>query len=61
MEATISALTAKYSKTYKRMRKAIEKYDRICVFRHIKPDYDAMGSQMGLVTFLKDPWDPRWV
>ena len=54
MEATISALTAKYSKTYKRMRKAIEKYDRICVFRHIKPDYDAMGSQMGLVTFLKD-------
>ncbi len=39
-----------YSKIYK----AIEKYDRIVVFRHIKPDFDAMGTQMGLYTFLKD-------
>lgn len=43
-----------HRKEFLSIRKAIEKYDRIVVFRHIKPDYDAMGSQMGLVTFLKD-------
>ena len=40
--------------TYKKIYSLIKKYDRICVFRHIKPDFDAYGSQMGLVTFLKD-------
>ncbi len=47
-------LSKKHKATYKKIKKAIEKYDRIVVFRHIKPDYDAFGSQMGLVTFLKD-------
>jgi len=41
-------------KTYKKIYKAIERYDRIVVFRHIKPDFDAMGTQMGVYTFLKD-------
>ena len=41
-------------KEYSLLYRAIERYDRICLFRHIKPDYDAMGSQMGLYTFLKD-------
>lgn len=40
--------------TYKKIYSLIKKYDRICVFRHIKPDFDAYGSQMGLVTFIKD-------
>jgi len=43
-----------HKKTYKAIYKAIERYDKIVVFRHIKPDFDAMGSQMGLVTFIKD-------
>ena len=43
-----------FAKEYKAIRHAIEKYDRIVVYRHIKPDFDAMGTQMGLYTFLKD-------
>lgn len=43
-----------HSKAYHAIYRAIERYDRIVVFRHIKPDFDAMGTQMGLVTFLKD-------
>ena len=33
---------------------AIKKYDRIAIFRHIMPDYDALGSQYGLATWIKD-------
>lgn len=44
----------KYKKEYSLFFKLIEKYDRICVFRHIKPDFDALGTQLGLVTWLKD-------
>ena len=33
---------------------AIKRYDRIAIFRHCKPDYDALGSQMGLATWIKD-------
>ncbi len=32
----------------------IKKYNTITIFRHIKPDGDAMGSVMGLKTFLND-------
>ncbi len=41
---------ANYSYFYRMIRK----YDRIVIFRHIKPDFDAMGTQMGLYTFIKD-------
>ena len=44
----------KYKREYSRILRAIKRYDRIVVFRHIMPDYDALGSQMGLATFLKD-------
>lgn len=44
----------KFSKEYNRVIKMIKKYDRIAVFRHIMPDFDALGSQLGLVTWLKD-------
>jgi nanoRNase/pAp phosphatase (c-di-AMP/oligoRNAs hydrolase) len=37
-----------HKKEYKAIYRAIERYDRIVVFRHIKPDFDAMGTQMGL-------------
>lgn len=32
----------------------IKAYDRICVFRHENPDADALGSQFGLMTWLKE-------
>ena len=44
----------KFKPAYKQIEKLIRSYDRIVVFRHIKPDFDALGTQMGLVTFLKD-------
>ena len=37
-----------------RILKAIKRYDRIAIFRHSMPDFDALGSQMGLATWLKD-------
>ncbi len=43
-------LKANYSYFYR----MIKKYERIVIFRHIKPDFDAMGTQMGLYTFIKD-------
>ena len=41
-------------KPFTKVLKRIQKYDIIGVFRHVSPDYDALGSQFGLVTFLKD-------
>ena len=31
----------------------IEEYERIVVYRHVSPDFDALGSQLGLYHFLK--------
>ncbi|MCF0108232.1 MAG: bifunctional oligoribonuclease/PAP phosphatase NrnA, partial [Bacilli bacterium] len=43
-----------FLKDYKRVLSAIKRYDRIAIFRHIIPDYDALGSQYGLATWIKD-------
>lgn len=43
-----------FSKDYKRVLNAIKRYDRIAIFRHIMPDFDALGTQMGLATWIKD-------
>ncbi|MCQ2743122.1 MAG: bifunctional oligoribonuclease/PAP phosphatase NrnA [Bacilli bacterium] len=40
--------------TYRKIYRAIKRYDRIVIFRHIKPDFDAFGSQLGLAQFIKD-------
>ncbi len=50
-----------HKKAFSYIRRAIEKYDRIAIFRHIKPDFDAMGSQMGLYTFIKDNFPDKEV
>ncbi|MBQ9730821.1 MAG: bifunctional oligoribonuclease/PAP phosphatase NrnA [Bacilli bacterium] len=31
----------------------IEEYDRIIVYRHVSPDFDALGTQLGVYHFLK--------
>jgi bifunctional oligoribonuclease and PAP phosphatase NrnA len=54
LDPIIKACGKENSKLYHRIYAAIKRYDRIVVFRHIKPDFDAMGSQMGVYTFLKD-------
>ena len=32
----------------------IRSYDRIVCYRHVIPDYDAFGSQMGMYTWIRD-------
>lgn len=44
----------KFLPKYRRIINAIKRYDRIAIFRHIMPDYDALGTQMGLATWIKD-------
>ena len=39
---------------YKQILDAILKYDIITVYRHVRPDGDAVGSQLGLVTYLRE-------
>lgn len=43
-----------HKKEFKKVLRLIEKYDRIAIFRHIMPDFDALGTQMGLATWIKD-------
>ena len=45
---------APYIKEIRRIEAAIKRYDRIAIFRHTMPDYDALGSQLGLATWIKD-------
>ena len=41
-------------KEIRKFYQKIEEFDRIVVYRHNKPDYDALGTQLGLYEFLKD-------
>ena len=54
LDPIIAAYGKEHKKEFHAIYRAIERYEKIVVFRHLKPDYDAMGSQMGMVTFLKD-------
>lgn len=54
LEKSIIEEGQKFATKNRHFLKLIEKYDRICVFRHIMPDYDALGTQFGLATWLKD-------
>ena len=50
----IKNLGKKFKKEVAGIENAIRKYDRIAIFRHIMPDFDALGTQLGLYYFLKD-------
>lgn len=39
----------------------IQKADSICIFRHAHPDCDALGSQYGLFTWIKDNFPGKQV
>lgn len=43
----------KLSKEFKQLQEAIIKFDNIVIYRHSSPDFDALGSQMGLYTWIK--------
>ncbi len=46
-------------KEIRKFYQRIEEFDRIVVYRHNKPDYDALGTQLGLVEFLKDNYPKK--
>lgn len=52
LDKSIKELICKEKKSYKKVFNAIKKYDKIVIFRHEMPDFDALGSQMGLYTWL---------
>ena len=54
LDATITNFLKPNKREISRILRAIKRYDRIAVFRHNKPDFDALGSQMGLAIWLKD-------
>ena len=54
LDPVISKYAKEHSKEFNLFRRAVERYDRIAIFRHIKPDCDALGAQFGLKTFIND-------
>ncbi len=50
----IKKLGKKFKPEILGIEKAIKKYNKIAIFRHVMPDFDALGTQMGLYHFLKD-------
>lgn len=57
---------------FKFLFKKIKEYDTIVLYRHLIPDYDAFGSQMGLANWIKENFpnkevhfvgesNPKWV
>jgi len=44
----------KYIKEFQSILRAIKNNNKIVIFRHERPDFDALGTQLGLYEFLKD-------
>ena len=42
------------SMSYQKIKEIIERNDSIVIYRHIHPDYDAIGSQLGLYFLIKE-------
>lgn len=49
------------NRVYSQILEQIEKYDNIVVARHQVPDFDASGTQWGLVTWLKDNYPHKHI
>ena len=45
----------------KELIKLIEKYETIVIYRHVNPDPDALGSQIGLANLLKTLYPKKTV
>jgi nanoRNase/pAp phosphatase (c-di-AMP/oligoRNAs hydrolase) len=48
-----------FKKDYKKAFSKIKEYDTIVVLRHQRPDFDALGTQMGLATWLKESFPTK--
>lgn len=54
LEKEILELGKRFKRENQTFEKLVRQYDRIAIFRHIMPDYDALGTQLGLYHFIKD-------
>ena len=54
MSNVLSNYIEKYKSQFDKCLELIKKYDRIVIFRHRVPDYDALGTQFGLFYFLDE-------
>lgn len=52
---------SRLNKEFKAIMKEIRKAERIIIFRHTNPDYDALGTQLGLKTYLKENYPEKEV
>jgi phosphoesterase RecJ-like protein len=50
----IEEILEKYKSEFNAIYEKILSYDKIAIFTHVRPDFDALGSQYGLGTFLKE-------
>ncbi len=50
-----------HKKEYASIIRAIKKYDRIAIFRHTTPDFDALGSQLAMYSWIKDNFENKEV
>ncbi len=57
----ISERLKPFKKEIKTLFQKIEEFDRIVIYRHNKPDYDALGTQLGLYEFLKTNYPKKEV
>ncbi len=54
LEKEVLELGKRFKRENQTFEKLVRQYDRIAIFRHIMPDYDALGTQLGLYHFIKD-------
>ena len=52
LDPVIKAYALEHKKEFSLFKQAIKRYDRIAIFRHIRPDFDAMGTQVGSVIVI---------
>ena len=50
----IQEYISKYQNEFAQCLELVKKYDRIVIFRHRVPDFDALGTQLGLKYFLQE-------
>ncbi|HKL72839.1 MAG TPA: bifunctional oligoribonuclease/PAP phosphatase NrnA [Candidatus Onthovivens sp.] len=61
MKNEIKIVGKRFKSEIKDLEKSIKKYKKIAIFRHIAPDFDALGTQFGLATFIKDNFKDKEV
>ena len=60
-DKVILELINKNKESYDKVLELINNYDKIVLFRHQSPDFDALGTQLGLYHWLKDNYPNKEV